>query len=291
MAFYDRAAKWLMKHQGASLLWLAGEEREIESYEAIQAEVVMPSKLPDGLFDVKFASPPSRGLHLLEAFVYSDRRAEAQIVRDAELVHADRGELPEIFVMTLHRRGRYRIPNHTTIVSDGGNTSLKLKWKTRELWRIPAAKLLARDDPGLIPWVPLCGTRRSTKRLLAECRQRIETQAPPEHQEALLVTTHVYANLRFGDVDALKILGDRKMLAETPLIQKFIEQGREEGIEQGMAKGNANAALEILTHRFRTIPKGLISKLNQVSNFKESSKLPTLALSCKDLKEFEKSLS
>ncbi|MDA1016863.1 MAG: hypothetical protein O3A00_20695, partial [Planctomycetota bacterium] len=195
MAAYDRSAKWIMEHYGKSLLWLGGETRKIVSCQTRQAEVVLPAKLPDGCFEVQLLNDSEPELHLLEVFVYPDSRALDQIVKDLELVHADRGILPELSVLSLRPLGRYRIPTQTTLTSRGGATRLHAEWRCRELWHVPAADLLAQNDPGLIPWVPLCRTRRSAKSLLAECRDRINQLAAPEAQDSLLATTYVYAIL------------------------------------------------------------------------------------------------
>lgn len=282
MAFYDRSAKWLMGHHGKSLLWLGGEHREIISCQAVQAEVVLPAKLPDGLFEVEFADSSDRELHLLEVFVYPDRRAVDQLVRDLELVHADRGEVPEISVLSLRPKGRYRIPNSVTLTSRRGTTSTQVKWRPIELWHIAAADLLARNDPGLIPWVPLCHTRRSPKSLLTECRLRIEQLAPQEEQEALLATTYVYADLRFDDEAVLKILGERKVLADTPLIQEFINEGRVETRRED--------TLAVIEARFGAVPAKLSEKLEQIKDLHRLSELHQLALTCENIEIFKREL-
>ena len=52
MGAYDRSSKWLIQHYGDSLLKLAGVER-IASWRPLQAEVVQPAQLPDGLIEVQ----------------------------------------------------------------------------------------------------------------------------------------------------------------------------------------------------------------------------------------------
>ena len=125
---FDRVSKWLSGHFGPSMVWLSGERRRILACRTVQAEVVLPVKLPDGLFELEFDGAAEPELHLLETFIYPDRRAVEQIFRDAELVHADRRRVPEISVLTLRPRGRYRIPNRATFASSRGTTQIQAKW-------------------------------------------------------------------------------------------------------------------------------------------------------------------
>jgi hypothetical protein len=45
---YDKSSKWLIKHHGDSILRLAGVE-DIASWTPLQAELVEPRQLPDGV--------------------------------------------------------------------------------------------------------------------------------------------------------------------------------------------------------------------------------------------------
>ena len=47
---YDKSSKWLIQHHGDSILRLAGIVG-IESWRPLQAEVVQPRQLPDGLIE------------------------------------------------------------------------------------------------------------------------------------------------------------------------------------------------------------------------------------------------
>ena len=52
MAEYDKSSKWLIQHHGDSILRLA-QVRDIESWWALQAELVQPRQLPDGLLEAR----------------------------------------------------------------------------------------------------------------------------------------------------------------------------------------------------------------------------------------------
>jgi hypothetical protein len=47
---YDKSSKWLIQHHGDSILRLGGV-RGIVSWRALQAELVQPRRLPDGLIE------------------------------------------------------------------------------------------------------------------------------------------------------------------------------------------------------------------------------------------------
>ena len=47
---YDKSSKWLIQHHGDSILRMAGIVG-IESWRPLQAEVVQPRQLPDGLIE------------------------------------------------------------------------------------------------------------------------------------------------------------------------------------------------------------------------------------------------
>ena len=84
---FDRSSKWLIGHYGESMIWLAGERRAMSRCQAVPAEVVYPAKLPDGLFEIEFAQSGKKKLHLMEVFVYPDRKALAQIVHNSIFFH------------------------------------------------------------------------------------------------------------------------------------------------------------------------------------------------------------
>lgn len=52
MGAYDKSSKWLIEHHGDSILRLAGVQ-EIESWRALQPELVQPTQFPDGLLEVR----------------------------------------------------------------------------------------------------------------------------------------------------------------------------------------------------------------------------------------------
>ena len=63
------------------------------------------------------------------------------------------------------------------LVSRHGLTQLTCRWRVVELWTVSAAELLAANDVGLIPWVPLARFDDPPEVIVRQCYQRIEQQA------------------------------------------------------------------------------------------------------------------
>ena len=68
---YDKSSKWLIQHLGGSILRLAGITG-VSSWRPLQAEVVQPRRLPDGLLAVTFATEPVPSLYVIEMYTYLD---------------------------------------------------------------------------------------------------------------------------------------------------------------------------------------------------------------------------
>jgi hypothetical protein len=62
---YDKSGKWLIQHYGDSILRLAGVD-DIETWKALQAELVQSRRLPDGLIEVRRRGESELDLYLLE---------------------------------------------------------------------------------------------------------------------------------------------------------------------------------------------------------------------------------
>ncbi|HEV3237978.1 MAG TPA: hypothetical protein VGZ25_13385, partial [Gemmataceae bacterium] len=151
---YDKSSKWLIQHHGDSILRLAGLTN-VSFWRPLQAEVVQPRRLPDGLLEVRLAGETEADLFLLELATYPDRRVAEQIVRDTMLVYLDRGVLPETLVVVLCPKGNARVEEEVELRSPRGWTRNLTGIRVVELWTLPSTDLLALGDPGLVPWVPL----------------------------------------------------------------------------------------------------------------------------------------
>jgi hypothetical protein len=66
---------------------------------------------------------------------------------------------------------------------------MQWQWRVVELWNVAADDLLAADDVGLIPWVPLTRFVVPPEQMLQICRERIDRQARPTERENLLAVS------------------------------------------------------------------------------------------------------
>jgi hypothetical protein len=151
---YDRSSKWLLEHYGAAILRLAGMDNVV-SCRPTQPELIVPAQLPDGLLEVQLAGQEQTLLVIVEFATYAERRVAEQVWRNALLVMLDRRVVPEIVTLVLYPRGTYQVPGTDTQTSSLQWTRVQIAWRVVELWQLPAEELLAANEVGLVPWVPL----------------------------------------------------------------------------------------------------------------------------------------
>lgn len=205
MGVYDKSSKWLIEHHGDAMLRLAGIAG-IVSWKPLPAEVVQPGQLPDGILDVLLAGESEPAPFVIEIATFPERRVEEQLTRDAMLVCLNRRELPEVITLVLRPKGRLRVPEVISLRSRGGGTGLELRCRVVDLWTVPAEQLLATDDPGFMPWVPLCRHGGRPETVLRRCRETTDQRAAEEERDSLLAVTQVLAGLRYHDRGLLSIL-------------------------------------------------------------------------------------
>ncbi|MHB1423762.1 MAG: hypothetical protein ACYC3I_11320, partial [Gemmataceae bacterium] len=93
-------------------------------------------------------------------------------------------------------------------------THLSGSWTVIEMWTLSAEELLAANDIGLVPWVPLARTTLPPEELVRRCRERIDQQAKPEEHTNLLTVTRVKASLRYNIPDLLALLAVQRYSSE-----------------------------------------------------------------------------
>jgi hypothetical protein len=101
------------------------------------------------LLEVRHAGQPRSSLYLVEIETYPANDVPDQLLRDTLLVFLNRNELPEVVVLVLRPKGQVRVADRAPRHSPQGWTQLTAGWRVVELWTLPAAELLALDDPGL----------------------------------------------------------------------------------------------------------------------------------------------
>jgi hypothetical protein len=283
---YDKSGKWLIQHHGDSILRLAGVD-DIETWTPLQGELVQPRRLPDGLIEVRRRGESDLDLYLLEIATYPEARVVEQVVRGAALVYLDRQIVPDVLVLVLHPRGDALPAGAVTMRSRQGWTTWPLSWRTVRLWQLPAQALLAAEDVGLIPWVPLTQFDESPEAIVRECRERIDRDAPPNEHENLLAVTQFLARLRYNDPRLFKILGGRKAMIESPLLQEILAEERLLARREAVLK----ALVTILTSRFGSEAAELKADLKAIEDEDRLNELIKMSATCRSLKSFRKHLA
>jgi hypothetical protein len=84
----------------------------------------------------------------------------------------------------------------------------------------PAKQLLALDEVGLTPLLPLTQSKQSAETLVQQSKERIERQASRAEQPTLLTITAITASMRSGTPEQwLALLGGKNVLEHSPFYQ------------------------------------------------------------------------
>ena len=279
---YDKSSKWLIQHHGDSILRLAGI-REIDSWKPLQAEVVQSRRLPDGLIEVQHQGEDGLDHYVLEIATYPEPRVVDQVLDDTALVYLDRHVLPEVVVLFLHTRGNVEAAGSAKLRSRRDCTGWHVSWRTIKLWEVPAADLLAAGDVGLIPWVPLTKFDGPPEPIVRECRRRIDHEAPPIEHENMLAVTQLLAGLRYNDPKLFQILGGRKVMIESPLIQELFQEQFTDRTRETL--------INVLVARFGSKAKSLETELKAISEESRLQELVKHAATARTLSSFRKQLA
>ncbi len=204
----DKSAKWLIEHHGDAILRLGGVT-DLVRWQAAPVELVLPTKLPDGLLFAWRAGRDHPEPFVVEIATYPELRAAEQALRGLLLVYLVRGEVANILVLVLRPKGQLRVPDHAHRPGSDGVTALGGWWRVVELWTLPAEPVLAAADPGMMPWVPLMHADEPPQIVLQRCREVIDRHAPDEEHESLITVTQVFTRLRYKDPNLLSILGGK----------------------------------------------------------------------------------
>jgi hypothetical protein len=270
---YDRSSKWLIQHHGDSILRLGGL-RNVRSWRPLQAEVVQPRQLPDGLLEVQLQDQAEPSLVVVEIATYPEPMLSEQVVRDVMLVYLDRRVLPDVLTLVLSPRRSIRVSGAQELASPLGWTRHHLEWRVVELWTLAADALLEGKDPGLLPWVPLAHFDGPPEPVFRKCRQQIDREATAPERANLLAVTQVLTRLRYNDPQLLTIFGGSQAMIESPLIQEM------------MAQRSHKAILAFLEVRFKTVPTEIARKLESIVDEQKLDDLARFAAECPDLEAF-----
>jgi hypothetical protein len=269
----DKAAKWLIQHHGDAILRIGGVT-DLVRWQTASTDVVLPTKLPDGLLLAWRAGRDRPEPYVIEVATYPEQRAVEQALRDLLLVYLVRGEVPNVLVLVLRPKGQLRIADHARRLGSDGVTDLGGRWRVVELWTQPAEPVLATADPGMMPLVPLMNAAEPPEVVLRQCRDVIHRHAPAEEADRLVTVTEVFTRLRYKKPDLLTILGEKKVMFESPLIRELT------------AERSHKHLLKVLVTRFGSVPPELETEVRSILDEDVLDTAVGLAASSPDLEHF-----
>ena len=278
---FDKSSKWLIQTHGNSILYLGGL-RECKTWRALQAELVQPRTLPDGLLEVLFHGRSRPDYFLLEIATFPETRISKQALDDLGLAYHQLHVLPELLTAVLAPRGRVRVSGSHEVESRLKWSRLACAWKVVELWQLRAEDLLAAGDVGLLPWVPLTQFAGLPATIFEECRRQIEENAPVRDRENLLAVSQILARLRYNAPELLAILGGRHAMIESPLLKEIVADATQ--------KATQKAILEFLRGRFGEAPNDVEQRLRTIRGEKKLKALVRHASRCPNLEAFRRRL-
>lgn len=274
---FDIGSKWLLHNQGKGALFVGGF-KGVQRIEPMPGEIVQNRKYPDGLLRVYLAGQRRPHYVLIEIATYAEERALRQALDDLTLSYQTLGHLPELLMLVLRPKGRFRIGGSHAVRSKLGLSQLEVAWKTVELWTLPAEEFLNQGDVGVTPWVPLMEFADPPETLLERCADKIEREGHPKDRADLMAVSQVMATLRFPDPTLLQLFGGRESMIESPLLEKWFGEKMQK------------ALLALLKARFGSVPRDVRRLLREVLDEEKLIALNVLAGQCPDLEAFREAL-
>ena len=274
---FDIGSKWLLQKQGKGAL-LVGGIKDVQRIELMPGEIVQNRKYPDGLLRVHLAGQRKPHHVLIEIATYAEKRALRQALDDLTLSYQTLGHLPELLMLVLRPKGRFRISGRHAVRSKLGLSRLEAEWKPVELWTLPAAEFLAQGDVGVTPWVPLMHFDGPPESLLERCAEKIEREAHPKDRADLLAVSQVLGELKFPLPLLADFFGGKEPMIESPLLQKMRAETLQEAI------------CVLLKDRFGTVPRTVNKPLREIIDENKLQQLILLAAKCPDLQTFREAL-
>jgi hypothetical protein len=273
---YDIGGKWLLQNYGTSALRIGGLTNVVRT-EPMPGEVVQNRRYPDGLLQAFVRGETTPHHILIEIATYPERRALKQAMDDLALAYSALGHLPDLLMLVLRPKGRFRIEGKYAVQGRLGLSDLRVSWRTVEMWTLSAEAFLAQGDVGVLPWVPLMQMARPAD-ILQDCAKRIKNESPEDQESDMLAISELMTELRFPDLKLLNLFGGKRIMIESPMLKKWLAENLHEAIE------------EVLRARFKSVPRDLLTELHKIVNERRLKKLSGVAAKCPDLDAFREAL-
>jgi hypothetical protein len=282
---FDKSSKWLIQKHGDGILYLGGV-RGVRKWRALQAELVQPRRLPDGLLEVYFHGCSLPDYFLLEVSTYPEKRILEQALDDLTLAYHHLRVLPELLTVVLFPKGKFEVLGEHTVASRLQWSQLACRWKVVKLWELSGEELLAAGDVGLVPWVALTRFQGPPTPILEQCRRQIEQQAKPDERDNLLAVSQILAQLRYNNPELLSILGGRRVMIESPLIKEIVAESEQKAKQETKRED----LLDFLEARFDKVSEEIEERLRAIGSEKKLKALIKYAGRCPNLAAFRKRL-
>ncbi len=276
----DRGSKWLVEYHGDAILRLSGVT-DLVRWQPAPTDLVLPTKLPDGLILAWRAGRDRPELYVIEIATYPEQRTAEQALRDLLLVYLVRGEVPNVIVVVLRPKGRLRVADQAERPGSDGVTKLGASWRVIELWNVPAEPVLAAADPGIMPWVPLMQATEPPDVVLRQCLEVIDRHSQADDHDRLIAVTEVFTRLRYKDSDLFSILG-----RNAKMIEEAYELGKSLLIRDAVAATGQKDILKVLRARFGPVPPELEAEVKTIRDESVLDAAIELAASSPDLEHF-----
>ena len=129
----------------------------------------------------------------------------------------------------------------------------------------------------------LANSMQPPEMLARHCRDAIDQHAPPGERDNLLAVVQVLARRRYNDPAVFAILGGKKIMIESPLIDELISEAE--------SKARQETIIEFLRTRFGDVPTELEDRSRSVLDKDALMQMTRNAAACPDLETFQKSLA
>ena len=245
-------------------------------------ETVQPRQTPDGLLEVRRAGRKTPDYAIVEFQTYPDKRVPRQMLDDMMLTFQTRQTMPDLYLFVLKPKGNLRVDSSFEMTSPGGSATFRATWAVIEAWTLSADDLLAKEDPGLVPWAMLGQTSLPPEPFLTECRRIVEEKARPDDVDALVAVSEVFGTLGYNRQLLRAIFARGRDMIESPVLDEWFAIKEQRVMQKNI--------LEVLDARFGTVPTDIQQRVRGVSDADELRRINRTAATCADFDAFRQAL-
>lgn len=281
---YDIAAKVVLEHAKETLLrWFAGlEPEQVELLEALPQETVSlrRSDFPlwvrtqddqEHIVLLEFQTRWERDVPLrLAEYAIRFRLKYALPVQSIVVVFRRSGNIPEVYE----------------------DATLRYRYGVVRLWEASAEEVLAGEEWGLYPFIPLMAGEEGT---VFDAAERLYTSELARREKAdLLTALTIFAGFR-SDSLVQRLLRERRDIMSESIAYEIIkreghQEGHQEGRQEGMLEEAREMVLRAVSVRFRVIPADVEQQVKAIPSRATLGSLLEQVIRSTNLTEFRDAL-